>query len=174
MTHEIQLRPVARDDLAVLDAVTNGGPEAASVYGWFGWSDPASLTRRWEETGLLTPDSGHLVVAEGPKALGHVSWYRSGQGPLNHSWNIGAGLLPGARGRGAGTEAQRLLVHYLFAHTQVHRIDAHTDVTNTAEQRALEKAGFTREGVLRGAQFRNGRFHDMAVYSILRHEVTIG
>ncbi|MDI5970713.1 GNAT family protein [Streptomyces sp. SL13] len=174
MTQEIRLRPVARDDLQVLQAVTNNGPETASVHGWFGWTDPAGLVRRWEENGLLTPDFGHLVVAEGPEALGHVSWYRSGQGPLNHSWNIGAGLLPAARGRGVGTAAQRLLVHYLFAHTQVHRIDAHTDVTNTAEQRALEKAGFTREGTLRGAQFRNGGYHDMAVYSILRPEVTLG
>jgi RimJ/RimL family protein N-acetyltransferase len=67
-----------------------------------------------------------------------------------------------------------LLARYLFANTTVNRIDANTDVTNIAEQRALEKAGFTREGVLRGAQFRDGSFHDMVLYSILRHEVVPG
>ena len=172
MSTEIHLRPVARDDLAVL-ATLNTGPEMASAFGWFGWTDPAGLTRRWEADGLLTPDSGHLVVAEGQALVGHVSWHRSPQGPLNHSWNIGIGLLPEARGRGVGTAAQRTLVLYLFAHTQVNRIDANTDVTNLAEQRALEKAGFTREGVLRGAQFRNGKYHDMVLFSILRHEVPI-
>ena len=82
-------------------------------------------------------------------------------------------MLPEARGRGVGTAAQRMLVRYLFAHTQVNRIDANTDLTNVAEQRALEKAGFTREGVLRGAQFREGTYHDMVLYSILRHEVPV-
>jgi RimJ/RimL family protein N-acetyltransferase len=43
-------------------------------------------------------------------------------------------------------------------------------VDNQAEQRALEQAGFTREGVLRHAQFRDGGFHDMVLYSRLRDD----
>jgi aminoglycoside 6'-N-acetyltransferase len=50
------------------------------------------------------------------------------------------------------------------------RVEAQTDVTNLAEQRALEKAGFTREGVLRKAQWRGGAYHDLVVYSKLRGE----
>jgi hypothetical protein len=38
-----------------------------------------------------------------------------------------------------GTRAQRMLAEYLFAHTQVNRIVAETEVGNVAEQRALEK-----------------------------------
>ena len=72
------------------------------------------------------------------------------------------------RGLGYGTEAQRLLADYLFVNTEVNRVEASTDVQNFAEQRALEKAGFTRDGVLRGAQYRAGGWHDLAVYSILR------
>ena len=56
----------------------------------------------------------------------------------------------------------------MLATYPVNRIEAATDVTNRAEQRSLEKAGFTREGVLRGAQWRNGRWNDMVVYSRLR------
>ena len=48
------------------------------------------------------------------------------------------------------------------------RLEASTDVDNAAEQRALDKAGFTREGVLRSAQFRDGTFHDLVLYSRLR------
>lgn len=55
----------------------------------------------------------------------------------------------------------------------MHRIEAGTDVGNLAEQRALEKAGFTREGVLRGHSFRSGRWHDTVMYSVLRHEVDL-
>jgi RimJ/RimL family protein N-acetyltransferase len=50
----------------------------------------------------------------------------------------------------------------------VHRVQASTDVLNVAEQRALERAGFQREGVLRGAQWRRGAFHDLVSYARLR------
>jgi RimJ/RimL family protein N-acetyltransferase len=39
-----------------------------------------------------------------------------------------------------------------------------------AEQRSLEKAGFTREGVLRGFEYRLGRRYDLATYGKLRGE----
>ena len=69
--------------------------------------------------------------------------------------------------------AQRLLVRYLFAHTQVNRVEATTEITNAADQRALEKAGFTREDVLRGTTFRQGRWHDQVIYSVLRDEINL-
>jgi aminoglycoside 6'-N-acetyltransferase len=50
------------------------------------------------------------------------------------------------------------------------RVEASTDVTNLPEQHALEKAGFTREGILRKAQWRGGSWHDLMVYSKLRGE----
>jgi aminoglycoside 6'-N-acetyltransferase len=72
------------------------------------------------------------------------------------------------QGRGIGTKAQRLLVAYLFDHTRAQRVQAFTDVENVAERRALEKVGFVAEGVLRSAQWRQGRWHDQVLYSILR------
>jgi RimJ/RimL family protein N-acetyltransferase len=56
----------------------------------------------------------------------------------------------------------------LFAHTTAHRIEAGTEADNIAEQRALEKAGFTREGVLRGIGWRGGSWRDGVLYSLLR------
>ncbi|MGI8869054.1 MAG: GNAT family N-acetyltransferase [Mycobacteriales bacterium] len=43
-------------------------------------------------------------------------------------WTVGITLMPAARGQGCGTEAQRQLVHYLFASTLFNRIEAHTEV----------------------------------------------
>ena len=83
--------------------------------------------------------------------------------------SVGSGELDsGARGHGVGTEAQRQLVDLFFLHTTVNRVEAHTDVENLAEQRALEKAGFRQEGVVRGAQWREGTYHDGFLYSMLR------
>jgi RimJ/RimL family protein N-acetyltransferase len=41
-------------------------------------------------------------------------------------------------------------------------------VDNIAEQKALEKAGFTREGVMRGTGWRDGTWRDGVTYSRLR------
>jgi RimJ/RimL family protein N-acetyltransferase len=107
------------------------------------------------------------------QAVGHVSWHRVHYGPNPESaaWNIGISLRTDARGQGLGTEAQRLLAQHLFATTTLQRVEAVTDVENVPEQRALARAGFRREGVLRSAQFRAGRWRDVDVWSVLRDEV---
>jgi RimJ/RimL family protein N-acetyltransferase len=75
---------------------------------------------------------------------------------------------PGARGHGDGTQAHRLLARYLFAHSTAHRIEASTETANLAERRALEKAGFTAEGVARAIGWRDGQWRDGVTYSLLR------
>ncbi|TDD66395.1 GNAT family N-acetyltransferase [Actinomadura rubrisoli] len=167
---QIELRPVAEDDLAVIERL-HFQPEAAGPFVWAGWNDPGGVRRRWSETGLLGEEQGDLMVVRGAEPLGYVSYRTVATGPRTSCWSIGVALLPEARGRGAGTRAQRLLVSYLFAHTQANRVQAETEVDNIAEQRALEKAGFTREGVMRGYGFRDGRFRDAVLYGIVRHDV---
>ena len=77
---------------------------------------------------------------------------------------------PAHRRRGYGAAAQALLARYLFETYTVERVEASTDVENIPEQRALERAGFTREGVLRRAQWRAGAWHDVCLFSKLRGE----
>jgi RimJ/RimL family protein N-acetyltransferase len=84
---------------------------------------------------------------------------------------IGIWLRPAARGRGIGRAAQRALAELFFTHTAVNRVEAHTDVDNLAEQRALEAAGFTREGLIRGAQWRDAAYRDGYLYAILRGDI---
>ena len=45
-----------------------------------------------------------------------------------------------------------------------------TQPENTAEQRSLQKIGFRHEGVLRGAEFRDGTWRDVVVFGLLRGE----
>jgi len=124
---------------------------------------------------MLGADGGRLAVASGEddRFVGEVQRHQVLRGPASPCWNIGIALLAAERGNGYGKRAQRLLAEYLFAHTQVNRVEASTDVENIAEQRARESAGFTREGVLRGACFRSGAWRDMASYSVLRSEVEL-
>lgn len=106
--------------------------------------------------------------SSGAEPAGLVSWRRRPCTPAAYFWEIGAAILPEARGQGIGTQAHRLLARYLFAHTTAHRIEANTEVGNVAEQRVLEKAGFIREGIRRGVGWRDGAWRDGVTFSLLR------
>lgn len=167
------LRPVREDDLAMLERLTND-PGTAGPHDWYGWHDPHLWQHRWSENGLLGSAGGTLVVTRGAEVAGFVSWRQVTTGAISHCWELGISIAPEARGQGVGTQAQRLIARYLFACTQANRIQAVTDVKNLAEQRALEKAGFSREAVLREFGYRDGRWHDGVLYSVLRKEVDLG
>ncbi|MGJ6961790.1 GNAT family N-acetyltransferase [Streptosporangium sp. G11] len=62
----------------------------------------------------------------------------------------GYSVLPEFRGRGFAARAVDLLVGWAFEHTSLARIIAGTSPDNLASQRVLERAGFTREALLRG------------------------
>jgi len=157
----IHLRPLTEDDLPLLtgdDApLDNFGPPVARTS-----VPPTDLNQQ----------GGFGIVDETGVLLGNVSWIWQQWGPNVQSRNpmIGIWLATAARGRGVGSDAQRQLVDLFFRHTTVNRIEAHTDTENIGEQRALEKAGFTREGTTRGAQWRDGAYRDGHLYSILRED----
>jgi RimJ/RimL family protein N-acetyltransferase len=168
MSDEIALRPVREGDIPALEELTQD-PDKTGVFQWFGWFNLRHWRRGWDESRLITQDGGALVVVRDDERVGAVIWRRHPMTvPTSYSFEIGIMLVPESRGHGYGTQAQRLLARYLFAHTTVHRVWAATDVDNLAEQRALEKAGFTREGVARGAGWRDGAWRDGVIYSRLR------
>jgi RimJ/RimL family protein N-acetyltransferase len=105
--------------------------------------------------------------------LGVVSWHQTGWGRTRAcaAWNLGIRLLPAARGRRVGVAATALLTRHLFATTDLDRVEAATEVENRPAWRALEGAGFQREGVVRGAQLRGGVRRDMVLYGFLRSDL---
>ena len=163
----LELLPVRDSDIGILEALTQD-PNTTGEFQWFGWNDLRRWRHGWAENGLIGPDDGTLMVVQDDESLGLVNWRRRPITPAASCWEIGVIMLPHARGRGYGTQAHKLLAQYLFAHTTAHRIEADTEADNVAEQRALEKAGFTREGVMRETGWRNGAWRDGVLYSLLR------
>lgn len=168
---EITLRPPGENDLPFLEGLTQD-PELTGEFQWQGWYDLRRWRRGWNENALISAEGGTLIIVSGTERLGFVNWGRHQIGPPvlgpTFACEIGMILLEDARGKGVGTQAARLIVRYLFAHTTVHRIWASTEVENIAAQRGMEKAGFTREGVTRASGWRDGAWRDGVVYSYLR------
>jgi RimJ/RimL family protein N-acetyltransferase len=165
---DVRLRPVTADDLPMLRRfATEPGLVGPN---WAGFSDAGAVERRFAADGYLGEEDGRLVVAADDERAGCVSWHAVRITRPSY-WNIGIVLLPEFRGRGFGWRAQAMLADYLFEHTPVVRIEAGTQPENVAEQRALEKAGFQREGVLRAVEFRAGAWSSMVVYGKIREGV---
>ncbi|GJN23047.1 hypothetical protein PR202_gb10663 [Eleusine coracana subsp. coracana] len=71
-------------------------------------------------------------------------------------------------GRGVATAAVKRTVATVFGEVKgLERVEALVDVANPASQRVLEKAGFTREAVLRKYGFIKGKVKDRVMFSFI-------
>jgi RimJ/RimL family protein N-acetyltransferase len=84
---------------------------------------------------------------------------------------IGYWVAPWARAKGVATRAVRLLARWSFGEFELRRIELVIAVENTGSNRVAEKAGFTREGVLRQYRENKGVWRDHCMWSLLRGEL---
>ncbi len=129
--------------------------------------------KKWVEDTIFSKDSIKLAVClrEDDKFIGIVSltelhW-------INRSavagWMIGDMSL---WGKGYATEAVWQLLNFGFDEKGLHRISCTILESNTASRKVALKCGFIEEGLLRDAIFKNGKFHNMVVLSILQDDVS--
>jgi [ribosomal protein S5]-alanine N-acetyltransferase len=84
-----------------------------------------------------------------------------------------AGMMIGdasMRGKGIAKKAFGIALPYLFGELNMNTVRCHYLAHNEASQGLMRSLGFTREGVLRAALYKNGQFNDLVVYSLLRSE----
>jgi diamine N-acetyltransferase len=91
--------------------------------------------------------------------------------------NAELGILIGEKAywnQGYGTDAIRTLLGLAFREMNLHRIFLRVDADNARGIRCYEKVGFQQDGTLRDAVFKEGRYLDQYVMSILRAEFETG
>ncbi|WP_139720373.1 GNAT family N-acetyltransferase [Serinicoccus chungangensis] len=143
---DVRLRPwrADADDAAALASVddvarqyvgtTLPGPGEEAVRAW---------TRARLEAALLGRGLTWCIAdARSDAALGSVSLVDLQDPSARGCGEVGFWLLPAGRGRGAVTQAVRLVTRYAVAELGVHRMAARTDERNDAAHRALLRAGF--------------------------------
>lgn len=78
--------------------------------------------------------------------------------------------IPELRGKGYGKEASLLRMQYCFEEYPLNKLCVMALSDNKASNRMLLSLGFNLDGVLRDDVFKCGKFKDVNLYSILRHE----
>ena len=113
-----------------------------------------------------------IVEADGGAPLGAMAL-------MGIDWDhlrgeLGYWIGPWGRGRQAAPRAVRLLAAHGFQALGLQRIEIVPYVDNPASQRVAEKAGATREGVLRSYFVARGTRHDCVMYSLLPDDLSPG
>jgi ribosomal-protein-alanine N-acetyltransferase len=138
------------------------------------WPRDASFEAfaEWLGGSLAKPDS--LLFAIRDRATdetlgmtGYLEIRRQHRGlEIGRTW-----IARGRQGTRVNPESKYLLLRHAFEGLSAVRVQLRTDVNNLHSQRAIEKLGARREGVLRRFQIRsNGTVRDSVVYSIVAEE----
>ncbi len=141
----IVLRPLDVADAGALFSA-HGDPDAHHF-----WSSPAHAsvdeTARYIEQTLTLPGASAWAITEaGGDALGRIALFvvREGVG------EVGIILRREAQGRGLAAQALKLVERYAFDDLALHRLAADIDPDNNASLSLFLRAGYQREGLLRG------------------------
>jgi RimJ/RimL family protein N-acetyltransferase len=162
----VNLRVVEKEDLPLFAEWLNT-PEFLGEYNPLRQMSRAEIEKNHEERKL---EQGQFIVEKknGSK-IGYI-WHFTMVHPVARLLEIGYFMVPSERRKGYCTEAIKIMVDYLFLSRDTMRVQASTDTRNLASQKALEKAGFKKEGTLRKLFFIKGEWRDAYPYSILREE----
>jgi RimJ/RimL family protein N-acetyltransferase len=157
----VNLKVLEKDDLPLLADWSNNLEFFSDM--WFPQMSKTEWEKRYDS---LTPDTKWFFIEkkDGMK-IGTVFHFLNG-----NFMEIGYILVPSERKKGYGSEAIKIIVDYLFLSKELVRVQAITGVDNFASHRVLEKAGFTKEGIIRKSAFIRGEWKNGCLYSILREE----
>jgi diamine N-acetyltransferase len=168
----VRLRGIERADIAKYHEWIND-PE---VLAGLGISLPMSMTdeEKWfdgttQREQAQKPLAIEIKEQDGWRVIGDCAFF-------DIDWTSRAaefGIMIGDKSvwdQGYGTETVRLLLRHGFATLNLNRIVLRVFDDNPRAIRAYEKAGFTQEGTLRQAAYKNGAYHDLHVMSVLRSE----
>jgi RimJ/RimL family protein N-acetyltransferase len=164
----VKLRAIEPEDLEMLREMKND-PWAESLVG--GWSLPISKAQQLAWYQRLSEEKNiirFIIETEKDGAVGFttltdIDW-------KNRSACSGTMLAKKHISKGIATDAVMARLKYSFDELQLNRIEANILAHNIASQRLVEKVGYKVEGTKRQAIYKNGKYNDVIIYSILKSE----
>ena len=165
---DLRLRPYRRSDLEALVRELSDPeiPRWTNVPAEYGPEEGQAFLIHVEPQRLA---GRSLTLAIGEELQGAV-------GITDVNWRdrraeVGYWVAASRRGRGLGSRAVGLLSAWALSEGGFERLDLYASPHNEASQRVAQKAGFTREGLLRKLRYRHGEREDLYVYSRLAQDL---
>lgn len=131
----------------------------------------AERSRRFiEEMNLSGSDALFgIVVRKTREYIGNIALH--GIDLVNRNAFLGIAIgSDGRRGKGYGTEANRLLLEYAFGTLGLNTVYLNVYADNARAIASYEKIGFERRGAIPECFFRDGSFVDCVVMSVLKRD----
>jgi RimJ/RimL family protein N-acetyltransferase len=168
----LRLRRVEREDIKKYHEWVND-PEVTEYLSLFA---PMSIEdeERWYENSLQRdiqerPFAIDLREGSAWRLIGNCTYF----GIEREARSAEIGIMIGDKSvwnQGLGAEAMRLILRFGFGTLNLNRAYLRVYARNLRAQRAYEKAGFVLEGTMRQAVYKNGRYDDVHIMSVLRSE----
>ncbi len=166
---KVRLRPIEPDDVAMLQRWINTSPARDFIFSRL----PLSFEqeRDWAANAAVNPNTPSYIIqtADGTDigTIGlHIEGARAMLGIAIHE--------PEFWDHGYGTDAVKTLVDGAFRARQLVRIELTVLTDNARAIRCYERAGFTREGILRRYVYQDGAHRDLVLMSVLHEEWAAG
>lgn len=160
-----------RDDDAVALFRHAGDPAVTASFSWGPYAN-ATEALAWLRTLPATRERGEqlelAIDRHGEGLIGVIALSEFSH--RDRRAMVGTWLGRPHWGTGANAEAKALVFHLAFRLLGLERLGAYAAVGHGRSQRALEKVGFRREGVLRHWHRHGDVVHDVVVYGLLVSE----
>lgn len=165
----VRLEPLSLSHAA--DLFEAGQDSSIWTYMPIGGFREISEVRTWIEKASAGGDVAFgIIQLETNRAVGSTRLMdiRREHGALEIGWTW---LSPLVQRTGVNTEAKFLLLRHAFEDLGAVRVQLKTDSRNLRSQKAIERIGAVREGVLRRhMRLWNGYLRDTVYFSVLDHE----
>lgn len=166
-SHGIHIQPVERIDLVQMVALRS----QPDVWMHLGNIQMISLQEQERWYGEMLSDVTRRYYIVGTQRIDFIGIVRMDAiDVINRSIRVGGDLLPEFQEQGYGLKMIELIKRYCFNFLNVHRIWLLVLDTNERAKGLYRRAGFVDEGRQREAIFRNGKYIDYLMMSMLRGE----
>lgn len=164
--HGLAIRAIEEDDLVRLQELRG-----------LVWRDLGTIAinnlnqqRRWLQSVWADPARAYYVLYAPPDPAFMGVVRTADIDRINHSMTVGGDILPCFQNQGYGQRMFELIKSFCFDQLNMHRIWLMVMETNKRAIHVYEKTGFKHEGRQREAIYRDGRYVDYLMMSMLKEE----